>query len=179
MTEPCLLVGNSRWSTLLDSGKAEEHVARWFNFCSKQALFASVLMPIPASTISSCEESADVKAGSKAGKVWSCEYDLTSISCHVQACRIRAPYLALLKLLLIVFWLPGPKDNHGRGWQVLWVAGSVERKCCSSISSRSQRVWATNVADMSCFALSLWEGFALWLCDSLKLLWTVRFCYST
>jgi len=36
------LIGNSKWNNLLDSGKANTHVARWFNYCSKQDIFQAV-----------------------------------------------------------------------------------------------------------------------------------------
>lgn len=36
------MVGNTKWSNLLDGGKADTHVSRWFKYCSDQGIFKAV-----------------------------------------------------------------------------------------------------------------------------------------
>ena len=37
-----IIIGNSKWSTILDSGKAGSHVSRWYKYCSDQGIFKAV-----------------------------------------------------------------------------------------------------------------------------------------
>ena len=41
------MLGNSKWASLIESGKAATHVSRWFKFCSDQATFKSVQCKTP------------------------------------------------------------------------------------------------------------------------------------
>ena len=51
-------LGNSRWSTLLDGGKADAHVARWFKYCSGQKPFS--LLPSDIKVKSSFDKGLNV-----------------------------------------------------------------------------------------------------------------------